>query len=49
MIIQTSMMFHRIKVLKKIATKKIVKKYRNLVRKKPYQRPTKKTEDDVVF
>ena len=27
----------------------MVKKYRNLARKKPYQRSPKKTDDDVVF
>ena len=32
-----------------IAIKKIVKKYRNLARKKSYQRPSKKTDDDVVI
>ena len=32
-----------------IAAKKIVTKYRNLERKKPYQRPSKKPDDDVVF
>ena len=32
-----------------VAAKKVVKKYRNLARIKPNQRPPKKTEDDVVF
>ena len=32
-----------------IVAKKIVKKYRNLARKKPCQRSPKETEDDVVF
>ena len=32
-----------------IASKKIVKKYRNLAKKKPYQRPPKKTDNDVVI
>ena len=32
-----------------IAAKKIFKKYRNLARKKPYQRPSKKTDNDIVF
>ena len=34
---------------KRIAAKKIVKKYRNLARKKPYQRVSKKTDDNIVF
>ena len=34
---------------KRIAAKKIVKKYRNLARKKPYQRISKKTDDNIVF
>ena len=34
---------------KQIAAKKIVKKHRNLARKKPYQRISKKTDDDNVF
>ena len=32
-----------------ITAKKIVKKYRNLARKKPCQIPPKKTDDDAVF
>ena len=32
-----------------IAAKKIVKRYRNLARKKPYQRPYRKPDNDVVF
>ena len=32
-----------------ITAKKIVKKYRNLARKKPYGWPDKKTEEDVVL
>ena len=32
-----------------IAAKKIAKKDRNLTRKKLYQRPPKKTDNDVVF
>ena len=32
-----------------IAAKKLTKKYRNLPRKKPYQRPPKKAGNDVVF
>ena len=34
---------------KQITAKKIVKKYRNLRRKKPYWRISKKTDDDVEF
>ena len=34
---------------KQIAAKKIVKKQRNLARKKPYRRISKKNDDDVVF
>ena len=34
---------------KQITTKKIIKKSRNLARKKAYQRISKKTDDDVKF
>ena len=33
---------------KQIAAKKIVKKYKKIVRKKPYQKISKKTDNDVV-
>ena len=31
-----------------IAAKKIIKKYRNMARKKPYQRPSQNTVDDLA-
>ena len=34
---------------KQLGAKKIVKKYRKLARKKPYQKISKKTDNDVVF
>ena len=39
------------KIMRKLRQQKIVKKHRNLARKKTYQRPAKKTDngDDVVF
>ena len=34
---------------KQIAARKIVRKYINFARRKPYQRPDKKVEEDIVF
>lgn len=36
-------------ILKHFAVKKIAKKYQNLARKVPYQRPDKNVEDYVVL
>ena len=36
-------------ILNHLTAKKIVKKYRNVARKKPCQRPDKEVEEEVIF